>query len=67
MLVSASCSMHLSRDKLVDIIRGSARKVDRFVQLLEQGYQGPDHPMVPGIPETDYLKACFVRSLTEFL
>lgn len=67
LLVSASCSMHLSRDKLVDIIRGSARKVDRFVQLLEQGYQGPDHPMVPGIPETDYLKACFVRSLTEFL
>ncbi|SFR85576.1 SAM-dependent methyltransferase [Marinobacter daqiaonensis] len=67
LLVSASCSMHLSRDRLVDIIRGSARKVDRFVQLLEQGYQGPDHPMVPGIPETDYLKACFVRSLTEFL
>lgn len=67
LLVSASCSMHLSRDKLVDIVRGSARKVDRFVQLLEQGYQGPDHPMVPGIPETDYLKACFVRSLTEFL
>jgi 23S rRNA (cytosine1962-C5)-methyltransferase len=67
LLVSASCSMHLSRDKLVDIIRGSARKVDRFVQLLEQGHQGPDHPMVPGIPETDYLKACFVRSLTEFL
>lgn len=67
LLVSASCSMHLSRERLVDIIRGSARKVDRFVQLLEQGYQGPDHPMVPGIPETDYLKACFVRSLTEFL
>ncbi|WP_339803191.1 class I SAM-dependent rRNA methyltransferase, partial [uncultured Marinobacter sp.] len=67
LLVSASCSMHLSREKLVDIIRGSGRKVDRFVQLLEQGYQGPDHPMVPGIPETDYLKACFVRSLTEFL
>lgn len=67
LLVSASCSMHLSRESLVDIIRGSARKVDRFVQLLEQGYQGPDHPMVPGIPETDYLKACFVRSLTDFL
>lgn len=66
LLVSASCSMHLSRDRLVDIVRGSARKVDRFVQLLEQGHQGPDHPVVPGIPETDYLKACFVRSLTEF-
>lgn len=67
LLVSASCSMHLPRERLVDIIRGSARKVDRFVQLLEQGGQGPDHPVVPGIPETDYLHACFVRSLTGFL
>ncbi len=66
LLVSASCSMHLSRDKLVDIIRGSGRKIDRFVQLLEQGHQAPDHPVIPGIPETDYIKSCFVRSLTGF-
>ncbi len=67
LMVSASCSMHLSQEKLVDIIRGSGRKIDRFVQLLEQGHQAPDHPIVPGIPETDYIKSCFVRSLTGFL
>ena len=67
LLVSASCSMHLSQEKLTDIIRGSGRKIDRFVQLLEQGHQAPDHPVVPGIPETDYIKSCFVRSLTGFL
>lgn len=66
LLVSASCSMHLSQEKLVDIIRGSGRKIDRFVQLLEQGHQAPDHPVIPGIPETDYIKSCFVRSLTGF-
>ncbi|KAA1171640.1 class I SAM-dependent rRNA methyltransferase [Marinobacter salinexigens] len=66
LLVSASCSMHLSQEKLVDIIRGSGRKIDRFVQLLEQGHQAPDHPTIPGIPETDYIKSCFVRSLTGF-
>ncbi len=65
-LVSASCSMHLSQDRLTDIIRGSGRKIDRFVQLLEQGHQAPDHPVIPGIPETDYIKACFVRALTSF-
>ena len=65
-LVSASCSMHLGQDRLIDIIRSSGRKVDRFVQLLEQGHQAPDHPVIPGIPETDYIKACFVRSLTGF-
>ena len=67
LLVSASCSIHLSNEKLTDIIRGSGRKIDRFVQLLEQGHQAPDHPVVPGIPETDYIKSCFVRSLTGFL
>ncbi len=67
LLVSASCSMHLSQDKLIDIIRGSGRKIDRFVQLLEQGHQAPDHPIIPGIPETDYIKSCFVRSLTGFM
>lgn len=67
LLVSASCSMHLSQAALLDIIRASGRKIDRFVQLLEQGHQAPDHPIVPGIPETDYIKACFVRSLTGFL
>lgn len=66
-LVSASCSMHLSQAALIDIIRASGRKIDRFVQLLEQGHQAPDHPVVPGIPETDYIKSCFVRSLTGFL
>lgn len=66
-LVSASCSMHLSTDRLIDIIRGSGRRIDRFVQLLEQGHQAPDHPVIPGIPETDYIKSCFVRSLTGFL
>jgi 23S rRNA (cytosine1962-C5)-methyltransferase len=67
LLVSASCSMHLSQEKLVDIIRSSGRKIDRFVQLLEQGHQAPDHPVIPGIPETDYIKSCFVRSLTGFM
>lgn len=63
LLASASCSMHLGRDQLLDIIRASGRKVDRFLQVLEQGHQGPDHPIVPAIAETDYLKSFFVRSL----
>lgn len=67
LLISASCSMHLSQEKLVDIIRSSGRKIDRFVQLLEQGHQAPDHPVIPGIAETDYIKSCFVRSLTGFM
>lgn len=65
-LLSASCSMHLGASRLRDIVRASGRKVDRFVQLLEQGHQGPDHPIVPAIDETEYLKALWCRSLSGF-
>ncbi|MYM63493.1 class I SAM-dependent rRNA methyltransferase [Pseudomaricurvus sp. HS19] len=61
LLVSASCSMHLQRDTLVEIVRGAARHLDRHAQILHQGGQGADHPVHPAIAETDYLKAVFAR------
>ncbi len=39
----------------------TSRHVDRSLQILEQGQQGPDHPIHPAIPETRYLKAFFAR------
>ncbi|MDF2182652.1 class I SAM-dependent rRNA methyltransferase [Neptuniibacter sp. CAU 1671] len=65
-LISASCSMHLQRERLVDIIRSNARELDRMVQIFDQGHQGADHPIHPAIPETDYLKAYFARVLPAF-
>ncbi len=62
-LVSASCSMHLERASLIDIIRSNARELDRFAQIFDQGHQGADHPVHPAIPETDYLKSFCVRVL----
>ncbi|MBB3191163.1 class I SAM-dependent rRNA methyltransferase [Halomonas cerina] len=61
LLLSASCSMHLAPERLVDTVRGAARHQDRHAQLLFQGHQGPDHPVHPAIPETSYLKALGVR------
>ncbi len=62
-LVSASCSMHLPEDDLQNILLSSARHLDRNVQLLERGGQGPDHPVHPAIPETRYIKSLTVRLL----
>jgi 23S rRNA (cytosine1962-C5)-methyltransferase len=62
-LIAGSCSMHLQRDRLVDILRANSRTLEKDVQILEQGTQGPDHPIHPAIPETDYLKAIFLRVL----
>ena len=62
-LVSASCSMHLPEDDLQNILLGSARHLDRNIQLLERGSQGPDHPVHPAIPETRYIKSLTCRIL----
>jgi 23S rRNA (cytosine1962-C5)-methyltransferase len=63
-LVSASCSYHLSRDALRDSVLRAGRSTGRELQILEQGHQGPDHPVHPAIPETDYLK-CFIVRVVE--
>ncbi len=62
-LVSASCSMHLPEDDLQNILLTSARHLDRNIQLLERGAQGPDHPVHPAIAETRYIKSLTVRLL----
>ncbi|PTU73010.1 class I SAM-dependent rRNA methyltransferase [Pseudomonas mangrovi] len=62
-LVSASCSMHLPEDDLQNILLTGARHLDRSIQLLERGGQGPDHPVHPAIAETRYIKSLTCRIL----
>jgi len=59
LLVSASCSMHLSRADLMIAVQQGATRAGCHVRILEQGGQGPDHPVHPAIPETEYLKTLF--------
>lgn len=63
-IVSASCSHHLSRDALRGVMLRAGRELRREVQLLEECGQAPDHPVHPAIPETSYLKAFFARVLS---
>src|SRR6202795_2862661 len=60
-LVSCSCSYHVSPEDLQDAIAKAARAADKHLQILEAGGQAPDHPVHPAIPETRYLKAYFCR------
>jgi 23S rRNA (cytosine1962-C5)-methyltransferase len=60
-LISCSCSYHVSAEDLQDAIAKAARGADRHLQILEVGGQAPDHPVHPAIPETRYLKAYFCR------
>jgi len=60
-LVSCSCSYHVSPEELQEAIAKAARATDKHLQILEMGGQAPDHPVHPAIPETRYLKAYFCR------
>src|SRR5277367_780100 len=60
-LVSCSCSYHVSAEDLQDAIAKAARGAGKHLQVLELGGQAPDHPVHPAIPETRYLKAYFCR------
>ena len=60
-LVSCSCSFHVSAEDLQDCIAKAARGAGKHLQILEMGGQSPDHPVHPAIPETRYLKAYFCR------
>lgn len=62
-LISASCSFHLSHEQLLNEIRQASYLANVQCQVLEQGHQGPDHPIQPAMKETDYLKSfiCHIK------
>ena len=66
MLITSSCSYHMSDERLLQVVQQASRHVDRSLQLLEKGGQSADHPVHPAMPETAYLKTFFLRVLPTF-
>ena len=64
-LVSCSCSYHMSGDALMTAIQKAARHLNRLAQIVEMGGQAPDHPVHPGIEETRYLKSFVCRIVAD--
>lgn len=62
-LITSSCSHHLSESNFVELLQEAAMDARRKVQILERGMQGPDHPVLLGFPESNYLKCFFLRVL----
>jgi 23S rRNA (cytosine1962-C5)-methyltransferase len=58
-LVTSSCSQPVSEEALWTAIQSAAREAKRQIRLIDRRGQGPDHPMLAGMPETRYLK-CFI-------
>src|SRR6202166_3461037 len=55
-LVSCSCSYHVSQTDFLGMLADSARDAHRTLRLVEVRRQAKDHPILLNLPETGYLK-----------
>ena len=62
-LMTASCSHHILPDVFREIVDDAARAAGRRLQLLDWRGAAPDHPVLPAVPETVYLKMGVFRVL----
>jgi 23S rRNA (cytosine1962-C5)-methyltransferase len=59
LLITSSCSQHVSAEDFLSILNQAATDVGRTAQVVERRGQSADHPVIVSCPETAYLK-CFV-------
>lgn len=55
-LATCSCSHFMGEAMLADVVREAAHDAKVQLRQVEVRQQAPDHPIVWGIPETNYLK-----------
>ena len=55
-LVTCSCSFHVSGADFLEVVADAARDVHRSFRLVENRGAAKDHPMLLNVPETSYLK-----------
>ena len=60
-LISCTCSFHMSEEMFLNLIGEAANDARRKLQLVEKRIQASDHPVLLGVPETYYLKCMIVR------
>jgi 23S rRNA (cytosine1962-C5)-methyltransferase len=60
-LITCTCSYHVSEQLFLEILGEAAIDARRRVQIVEKRMQASDHPVLLGMPETYYLKCAIAR------
>ncbi|HTW64278.1 MAG TPA: class I SAM-dependent methyltransferase, partial [Bryobacteraceae bacterium] len=60
-LVTCSCSHHLSEAALLEIVASASLDTGRSLRVLERRMQSQDHPVLLTVPETLYLKCLILE------
>lgn len=61
-LVTCSCSHHVSEQALLDVVARASLDAGRPLRILERRLQSLDHPILLTVPETLYLKCVIVQA-----
>ncbi len=62
-LVTCSCSHHVSEAMLLEIVAEASLDAGRTLRVIERRTQAQDHPILLTVPETHYLK-CVILQVT---
>ena len=62
-LATFSCSHHVSREMFLEMIVDASVDAKRHVRILKSLSQPLDHPILPHLPETEYLKGFLLQVL----
>lgn len=60
-LITCSCSQHILPQMFQGIVQSAAADTHTHLQQVEFRTQGRDHPILPALPETQYLKCGIYR------
>ncbi len=60
-LVTCSCSHHMSEAMLLEIVAAASLDTGRKLRVLERRTQSQDHPILLTVPETHYLKCLILQ------
>ena len=60
-LATFSCSHHISGDLLTEVMVDAAADARKTIRRLKTLTQAPDHPILPAVPETEYLKGLLLQ------
>ncbi len=63
LLVTCSCSHHMSEAMLLEVVANAALDAGRTLRVLERRTQAQDHPILLTVPETHYLKCLVLEAL----
>ncbi len=61
--MTCTCSYHVGEATFAEVVHDAAVDAGCQVSVVERRTQGRDHPVLLGVPETQYLKCLILRKL----